>query len=65
MPQSHRSLCWLIVLAVATAGCRPGDAPKEPTEPTEPTVGHLRDVAPMGGIPIALGRRSQSLAKLN
>ena len=65
MPQSHRPLCWLIVLTIAVAGCRPGDAPKEPTEPTEPTVGHVRDAAPTGGIPIALARRSQGLARMH
>jgi hypothetical protein len=62
MPQSRRSLCWILALAIAVAGCRPGDAPKEPTEPTEPTVG-AQDV--IGGIPLALARRNQAVARLH
>jgi hypothetical protein len=64
MPQSRRSLCWILALAIAVAGCRPGDAPKEPTEPTEPTVGVVLPDEVQGGLPIALARRSQALSKL-
>jgi hypothetical protein len=65
MLQPRWSSCWFIALALAAAGCRPGDAPKEPTEPTEPTVGRVPDIVPLGGMPIAIARRSQGLARLH
>ena len=53
--------CGALALALL-AGCRPGDAPKEPTEPTEPTVSRAVDAG--GGVHTTVSRRAQALARL-
>jgi hypothetical protein len=67
MPRPNRSLCWLLAAGLVLAGCRPGDAPKEPTDPNEPTDPQVsREPASHsgGGVAAAVGRRGRSIAKL-
>jgi hypothetical protein len=54
--------CCLLALALL-AGCRPGDAPKEPVEPAEPTVSRTPDQTG-GGVHARVSRRALALARL-